>query len=110
MPGIEERRASAISGRAWQAWDKPVRSERPMESDAGQEQLRRELEDLRATNAKLAAALLKMKADNDRLSVFCRTAMEIAFGEDWADELREVWRNGTDHDDQQGDAGAPAGE
>ena len=109
---LEEQREGAISGRAWKAWEKPAPGRPPQrrEDDPEKERLRKDLEDIRAANAKLAAALRNMKERNERLRIICRAVLESAFGEDWEEKLREVQQVGTDHDDQQGDAGAPAGE
>lgn len=118
---LDEQRTSAISGRAWRAWDgqrQETRAEPGLaELAAEKERLLGDIRDLRATNAKLGDALKRMKtkndqleAENERLRIICRAVLESAIGEDWQEQLREVQANGIDHDDQQGDAGAPAGE
>ena len=106
---LDEQRTSAISGRAWRAWEKPAPGRPPQrrEDDLEKERLRKDLEDLRAANARLGEALRNMKERNERLRIICRAVLESAIGEDWEEKLREVQQDGTDHDDQQGDAGAP---
>lgn len=97
---LEERRASAISGRTWQAWDGQTQGTRaePSRADASEKaRLLREMADLKVTNAKLGEALRNLKADketlraeNEKLRALCGAVLETAYGADWAEQLKGV--------------------
>ena len=109
---LEERRASAISGRAWKPYDGPTRAQpSQVEAAAETERLTRDMRDLKATNAILGNSLRKMKAENDKLRTMLRAALESAFGADWEEQLRGAMNDGEHADgDSEGNDGAPQGE